>query len=107
LILLCGCFPFLACRQAAADSSQAASTRMITCARHELAFHLTPGVQPAIVLDAGGGEDSSYWDSLVARLAQDTGSMIITYDRAGMGASEEVPGPWSPQAATEDLACGL
>jgi N-acyl-D-amino-acid deacylase len=107
LILLCGCFPFLACRHAAADTSQAASTRMISCARHELAFHLTPGAQPAIVLDAGGGEDSSYWDSLVARLAQDTGSMIITYDRAGMGASEEVPGPWSPQAATEDLACGL
>ncbi len=107
LILLCACLSFMAFRQAAADSSQVASTRMIVCAGHKLAFHLTPGTQPAIVLDAGGGEDSSYWGDLVARLVKDTGSMVITYDRAGMGASEEVPGPWSPRAATEDLACGL
>lgn len=59
------------------------------------------------MLDAGGGEDSSYWDALVPRLSRATGSRIITYDRAGMGASDEVPGAWDPQAAARDLQGGL
>ncbi|GAA3552508.1 alpha/beta hydrolase [Microlunatus spumicola] len=72
-----------------------------------LAFHVTPGTSPTIVLDAGGGEDSSSWDSLVPRLSRATGSRVITYDRAGMGASDEVPGAWDPQAAAGDLQAGL
>jgi pimeloyl-ACP methyl ester carboxylesterase len=36
-----------------------------------------------------------------------SGSQIITYDRAGMGASEEVKSPWDPQAAASDLQAGL
>jgi pimeloyl-ACP methyl ester carboxylesterase len=80
---------------------------MIERAGHKIAFHVTPGKLPAIVLDAGGGEDASHWDSLVPQLAKRTGSMIITYDRAGFGTSDEVPGPWSPQSATDDLAQGL
>ncbi|MEK8103894.1 alpha/beta hydrolase [Micromonospora sp. M12] len=59
------------------------------------------------MLDAGGGEDSSYWSALVPQLSQATGSQIITYDRAGMGASEEVKGPWDPKAAASDLQAGL
>lgn len=106
LILLCACLSLLAAQRATADSTQVPA-RLIKCAGHKLAFHITPGSLPAIVLDAGGGNDSSYWNSLVPQLAQRTGSMIITYDRAGMGDSDEVPGPWSPRSATDDLACGL
>ncbi|MBS2537176.1 alpha/beta hydrolase [Catenulispora sp. NF23] len=80
---------------------------MISTNGHRLAFHVTPGHLPAIVLDAGGGLDSSYWKNLVPVLAGDTGSEIITYDRAGMGASDEVPGPWKVQDAVSDLAAGL
>ena len=76
-------------------------------AAHRLAFHVTPGHLPAIVLDAGGGLDSSYWAKLVPQLAKDTGSEVITYDRAGIGASDEVPGPWKVQDAVSDLAAGL
>ncbi len=80
---------------------------MITNQGHKLAFHVTPGHLPAIVLDAGGGLDSSYWKGIVPVLAKSTGSEIITYDREGMGASDPVPGPWKVQNAVSDLETGL
>ena len=80
---------------------------MITHSGHRLAFHVTPGHSPTLVLDAGGGEDSSYWNALVPQLSRTTGSQIITYDRAGMGASDEVAGPWNPRSAASDLQAGL
>lgn len=80
---------------------------LITNDGHKLAFYVTPGSQPAIVLDSGGGLDASYWNKLVPMLANKTGSEIITYDRAGLGASDEVPGPWKVQNAVSDLAAGL
>jgi pimeloyl-ACP methyl ester carboxylesterase len=83
------------------------TTRMIASGGHRIAFHVTPGHLPAVVLDAGGGLDSTYWDTLVPEIAQRTGSMIITYDRSGFGASEEVKGPWNVRQATDDLATGL
>ncbi|WP_433558114.1 alpha/beta fold hydrolase [Pseudonocardia xinjiangensis] len=90
-----------------ANSAPAADLHMIAHDGHRLAFHLTPGHSPTLVLDAGGGEDSSYWDALVPQLWQATGSQIITYDRAGMGASDEVKGPWDGRAAASDLQAGL
>ena len=84
-----------------------ATTRMIPRAGHAIAFHIRQGSLPVIVLDAGGGLDSSYWNSLVPELAKRTGCKIITYDRAGFGSSDEVAGPWNLQSATDDLANGL
>ncbi|MEY9892808.1 pimeloyl-ACP methyl ester carboxylesterase [Catenulispora sp. MAP5-51] len=83
------------------------SLHMITNHGHRLAFHVVPGHLPAIVLDSGGGQDSSYWKNLVPVLSKDTGSEIITYDRAGMGDSDEVPGPWKVEDAVSDLDAGL
>jgi pimeloyl-ACP methyl ester carboxylesterase len=68
---------------------------------------VTPGHAPAIVLDAGGGLDSSYWKSLVPQLQSRTGSEIITYDRAGLGESDDVPGPWNVDGAVADLQAVL
>jgi len=82
-------------------------TRMLQVNGHRIAFHVTPGHSPTIVLDAGGGLDSTYWTSLLPALSRSTGSKIITYDRAGMGASEAVSGPWSLHGAERDLADGL
>jgi pimeloyl-ACP methyl ester carboxylesterase len=90
-----------------AASAPAAGRHMVAHDGRRLAFHVTPGQSPTLVLDAGGGEDSSYWDALVPRLSQATGSRIITYDRAGMGASDEVQGPWDGRAAAADLQAGL
>lgn len=85
----------------------AASLRMIANGDHSLAFHVTPGHLPALVLDAGGGEDSSYWKKMAPELAKKTGSMVVTYDRAGMGKSDEVPGAWKVENAVSDLKAGL
>ncbi len=85
----------------------AASTQIIERAGHKIAFHDTPGGLPVIVLDAGGGLGSSYWDALLPQLAKRTGSRIITYDRSGFGLSDEVEGPWNVHDAANDLASGL
>jgi pimeloyl-ACP methyl ester carboxylesterase len=90
-----------------AGQAAAAATQMIPRAGHKIAFHIRQGSLPVIVLDAGGGLDSSYWNTLVPELAKRTGCKIITYDRAGFLSSDEVPGPWSVQSATDDLANGL
>lgn len=81
--------------------------RVVVSAGRKVAVHLIPGRGPPVVLDAGGGLDSSYWSSLAPELARITGSEIITYDRAGFGASDEAPGPWSVTAARDDLAAVL
>jgi pimeloyl-ACP methyl ester carboxylesterase len=88
-------------------SSAKSETRMRQVNGHRMAFHVTPGHLPIIVLDAGGGLDSSQWNAIVPSLHRRTGSEIITYDRAGMGASEQVDGPWNLASAARDLAGGL
>lgn len=82
-------------------------TRVVEHDGRKIAFHVIPGKSPAIVLDAGGGADSSYWSTLAPELARQTGAEIITYDRPGFGESEEVPGPWSLTGAIGDLEAGL
>ena len=88
-------------------TSAAAGLHMVSNDGHRLAFYVTPGTQPAIILDAGGGNDSTYWKKLVPTLSSDTRSEIITYDRAGMGKSEYVSGPFDVKEAASDLAAGL
>ena len=71
---------------------------------YDVASYLTEGSGGTIVLDAGGGNDASYWNDLVPELAEQTGAAIVTYDRTGAGKSADVPGAFDPAAAGEDLA---
>lgn len=80
---------------------------MIDNGGHRLAFHITRGNASTIVLDSGGGEDSSYWNDLVPKLRAATGATVVTYDRAGLGKSDVVPGPWKVDSAVSDLEAGL
>jgi pimeloyl-ACP methyl ester carboxylesterase/enamine deaminase RidA (YjgF/YER057c/UK114 family) len=89
------------------DKSIATSTHLIERGDRKVAFHDTPGGLPVILLDAGGGLDSSYWTKLLPELSKRTGSRIISYDRPGFGASDYVPGPWDSGSATSDLQAGL
>lgn len=57
---------------------------------------LTKGSNPSIVLVGGFGSNLDTWKNLYARL--DRGSTIFTYNRAGIGRSEDIPG--SRDAAT-------
>jgi pimeloyl-ACP methyl ester carboxylesterase len=90
-----------------ANSAPAAGQHMISNNGHRLAFYVTPGHSPAIVLDSGGGEDHTQWKDIVPQLSKATGSQIIAYDRAGLGNSDEVKGPWDGRAAASDLQAGL
>jgi pimeloyl-ACP methyl ester carboxylesterase len=92
---------------AVAQPAPPVATHLIDVDGHKIAFHVTPGHGPTIVLDSGGGLDSSYWDTVVPELAKRTGSEVITYDRASMGASDDVSGAWDVHSATRDLAAGL
>ena len=85
-------------------AAQTARNLEVMSAGHRIAIHVFPGGGPAVLLDAGGGLDSSYWADLAPKLAKATGSQVITYDRAGVGASDYVPGPWSLAASRDDLA---
>jgi pimeloyl-ACP methyl ester carboxylesterase len=80
---------------------------MVDNGGHQLAFYVTPGHGSTIVLDSGGGEDASYWKDLVPELHAATGATVITYDRAGLGKSDVVPGPWQVESAVSDLETGL
>ena len=90
-----------------AQTPPAWSTRDVLVHGHHLTFHVLPGSLPALVLDAGGGADSSDWNSILPELAKRTGSQIITYDRAGFGTSDEVPPPYKIEDAVTDLESGL
>jgi len=103
--LLAGLVAIAACTAHAQVT--AAKTDLVAVDGHHISFHVTAGKRPAIVLDAGGGLDSTYWTTMLPELAKRTGREIITYDRAGFGASDEIPGPWNLQKATDDLEAGL
>ena len=90
-----------------ANSAPVAGEHLIANNGHRLAFYVTPGHSPAIVLDSGGGEDHTQWKDIVPQLSKATGSEIITYDRAGLGDSDEVNSPWDGRAAAADLQAGL
>lgn len=106
-MVVCACLVGAAASIAHAAPFSGTQTVMVERDGHRIAFHVVPGHGPAIVLDAGGGEDSTYWNTLVPVLLRRTGCEIVTYDRAGFGGSDEVDGPWSLESATEDLAAGL
>lgn len=113
-LLLSAVLSCAACAPAAAPVSTAAGSVAINPTTHfverdgrKIAFHVIPGKLPAIVLDAGGGNDSSYWSAFAPELAKRTGARIISYDRAGFGGSDEAPGPWSLTSAIDDLEAGL
>nr|WP_062339290.1 alpha/beta hydrolase [Herbidospora sakaeratensis] len=74
---------------------------------HRLAFYVTPGSDATIVLDSGGGESAAQWTDLVPKLHAATGATVIAYDRAGLGKSDVVPGPWRVESAVGDLKTGL
>ncbi|MEU1536450.1 alpha/beta fold hydrolase [Streptomyces fagopyri] len=87
------------------SAGQAARTKlhMIDNGGHRVAFYVTKGSGSTIVLDSGGGEYSSQWKEIVPKVHAATGATVITYDRAGLGKSDIVPGPWKVRSAVSDL----
>jgi len=85
---------------AAGPNSAAAGGRMIDVGGHRLYIECTGSGGPAVVLQSGLGESSSYWARIVPTVAAST--TVCTYDRAGHGHSDEV-GPQDGIALATDL----
>lgn len=66
----------------------------------KLWFRSFAGSSPAILLEAGGGADSSSWKDLPQRIAHATGHRVVAYDRAGFGKS---PFPAQPFTVTDEI----
>ncbi len=73
---------------AAQDQAPQAVEKSVDVGGYSLYFRIFPGQGPVILLESGGGMDSSEWDALAPRLARETGATVIAYDRAGFGKSD-------------------
>ena len=75
--------------QAAATGQPAQPVeKLVDVGGYNLNFRIIPGQGPAILLESGGGMDANEWNALAPRLAAETGSTVIAYDRAGFGKSD-------------------
>jgi len=72
----------------AQDQAAEAVEKMVDVGGYKLNFRIIPGHGQAILLEAGGGMDSTEWNVLAPRLARETGATVIAYDRAGFGKSD-------------------
>lgn len=62
--------------------------KLVDVGGYNLHFRVIPGTGPTILLESGGGMNSTEWDSLAPRLARETGATVVAYDRAGFGKSD-------------------
>ena len=62
--------------------------KLIDVGRTRLNFTVIAGSDTAILLEVGGGADSTGWGDFPKLLAQETGATVVTYDRAGFGKSD-------------------
>jgi pimeloyl-ACP methyl ester carboxylesterase len=73
---------------AESDQSSEVVEKSVDVGGYNLNFRIIRGEGLAILLEAGGGMDSTEWNALAPRLAQETGATVIAYDRAGFGKSD-------------------
>ena len=74
--------------QTAAEQPVQAVERTVDVGGYDLYFRIIPGRRLVILLESGGGMDSTEWTALAPRLARETGATVIAYDRAGFGKSD-------------------
>lgn len=80
---------------------------MVDVGGYRLHFHVVKGSGLPILFEAGGGDDASTWNSILAPIANVTGATLITYDRAGFGSSEVAPLDYNIIKEVEGLEIGL
>ena len=77
------------------------SDRMVSVGSHRLQIHVEGSGVPAVVMDAGIGDQLDKLRPLQSRIAQVT--QVITYNRAGYGQSEPGPLPRNSSREAEEL----
>ena len=91
----------------AADQPAQAVEKSVDVGGYNLHFRIIPGQGLAILLESGGGMDSTEWNALAPRLARETGATVIAYDRAGFGQSDLPETPYDLREDTAALWRGL
>ncbi len=71
-----------------ANEEPEAVVKTVDVGGYNLFFRIIPGTGPTILLEAGGGMDSTEWTKLAPLLAEETGATVVAYDRAGFGQSD-------------------
>jgi pimeloyl-ACP methyl ester carboxylesterase len=87
--------------------SSAVVDSLIDVGGYRLHFRIFPGTGPTVLLEAGGGADSNYWESLPADLVRETEATVVAYDRAGYGESDLPDTPYDVRAEMAGLWRGL
>ena len=72
-----------------------------------LFYTLYRGSKTTIVLEVGGGADSSCWGSFPIDLVKETGATVVTYDRAGFGKSDLPEHPYDMVEETDWFMNGM
>lgn len=75
--------------------------RILVVDGHRMHIDCTGTGSPALVLDAGLGDDSVIWGQLQPVLSKTT--RVCSYDRAGFGWSKAAPGPRDADHIANDL----
>lgn len=83
----------------------APTERHVDVGGHRLRVRLVGGAGPTVVLEAGLAEGLDTWTGV----QPDVGAFArsLSYDRAGLGASQPGPGPRSPDRLADELAALL
>ena len=74
---------------------------IVTIDGHKMHIYCTGSGSPVIVLEAGGGSDSVAWRGVQPALSKTT--RVCSYDRAGHGWSDAVPGPRDADHISSEL----
>jgi len=81
--------------------------KLVDVGGYGLYFRIIPGKGPVILLEAGGGQDSTEWSALAPMLSRETGATVVAYDRAGFGKSDLPETKYDLREDTEALWRGL
>jgi pimeloyl-ACP methyl ester carboxylesterase len=88
-------------------SEYPAPGRLVDVGGHRLHLHAEGprGTGPTVVLEAGMGTPSTAWAWVQGMVADDV--RVVSYDRAGIGWSDDRDGPVDPAAEVRDLRTAL
>jgi pimeloyl-ACP methyl ester carboxylesterase len=84
LVLLIGC----------AESTKGVSKPHISAEEPQLWVQVAGEGEPTVVFEAGEGDDSSVWDKVEPQVRLSNGVRTVLYDRAGLGQSGPITGPY-------------
>lgn len=91
MVLSILCFAILAEAETSAPSDSGlpeVEEQLIDAGPYHLFFRIIRGQGPVVLLESGGGMDSTEWTDLAPRIAQETGATVVFYDRPGFGQSD-------------------